>query len=188
MALFHYSQHKSVKLALGTVALLIVFPVLFSVVFASKDEISYSAAVGLSTCSDFFITEESQLSRCTNSYNIALGNTGSNHQELVIIDLTSVPKGRRMSWNVLDIVATKRRPIRPKISDHQLGETLRLEIQDLQPNRLVEVRITSQGIETTEQMEAITISVQANGSALEADPRLTVTLRFLRNLGGIFGF
>lgn len=36
-------------------------------------------------------------------------------------------------------------------------------------------------------MENITISVQANGTTIEANPRLTVTLRFLRNLGGIFG-
>ena len=188
MALFHYSHHKSGKLFLGVVVLFILFPVLFSIVFASKDEVSYSAGVGLSTCSDFFITDDSQLTRCTTSYNITLGNTGSSHQELVTIDLTSVPRDRRMIWNVLDIVATKRRPIGPRISDHQIGEDLRLEIQDLEPNRLVEFRLSSQGIEAAGQMENITISIQANGSTLETNPRMTVTLRFLRNLGGIFGF
>ena len=188
MALFHYSHHKSVKLALGIVFLFILFPVLFSIVFASKDEVSYAAGVGLSTCSDFFISEESQLTRCTTSYNITVGNTGSNHQELIIVDLTSVPKDRRMSWNVLDIVATKRRPMGPRVSDQQLGEALRLEIQDLEPNRLVEFRITSQGIESANQMKTITISVRADGSLIETNPRLTMTLRFLRNLGGIFGF
>ena len=188
MALFHYSHNKSLRLALGIVILFILFPALFSVVFAAKDEVSYGAGIGLSTCSDFFISEESDLTLCTTSYNITLGNTGSNHQELVIIDLTSVPKDSRMTWNVLDIVATTRRPIGPRISDHQLGETLHLEIQDLEPNRLVEFGITSRGIESAKQMQNITISVQANGSIIETNPRLTVTLRFLRNLGGIFGF
>lgn len=188
MALFHFSHNKSVKLALGIVILLILFPVLFSVVFAAKDEVSYGAGVGFSTCNDFFTKDESGLTRCTTFYNISLGNTGSNHQKLVVIDLTSVPKDRRLSWNALDIVATKRRPTGPRISEHHLGETLRLEIQDLEPNRLVEVRITSQGIESAKQMEAITISVQANGSTIETNPRLTVTLRFLKNLSGIFGF
>jgi len=188
MALFHYSHQKSVRIALGVIILFILFPVLFSIVFASKDEVSYSSGVDLSTCSDFFISEESQLTHCTTSYTITLGNTGSNHQELVTVDLTSLPEDYRMSWNVLDIVATKRRPTGPRISDHQLGEGLRLEIQDLEPNRLVEFRITSRGIEAAEQMETITVSVQANGSTLETNPRLTVSLRFLRNLGGIFGF
>lgn len=187
MALFHYSHNKALRLVLGIVLLIIVFPALFRIVFAAKDEVSYGASFGLSTCSDFFIDEESDLSRCITSYNITIGNTGTNHQELVRIDLTSVPKVRRLNWNVLDIVATSRTPIGPKISDQQQGETLHLQIQDLEPNRLVEFSISSQGIESAKQMENITISVQANGTTIEANPRMTVTLRFLRNLGGIFG-
>lgn len=143
MALFHYSHNKALRLVLGIVLLFIVFPALFRIVFAAKDEVSYGTSFGLSTCNGFFIDAGSDLTRCTTSYNITVGNTGTNHQELVRIELTSVPKTRRLNWNVLDIVATSRRPIGPRISDQQLGDTLHLEIQDLEPNRLVEFSISS---------------------------------------------
>ncbi|GJM14113.1 MAG: hypothetical protein DHS20C12_25160 [Pseudohongiella sp.] len=188
MSLFEYSQRKSVRLALGVAALFIVFPVLFNIVFASKDEVSFAAGVGFSTCNDFFASDESGLSRCASSYNITLGNTGSNNQELITIDLSSVPEDTRLGWNVLDIVATSRRPIGPTISEQQLGDSLRLEIQDLEPNRLVEFTIAGRGIESAKQMEGITLSVQAEGTVIQTNPRLTVGMRFLRNLGGIFGF
>lgn len=188
MPLFHYSQSKSVRLAICIVVLFILFPALFRIIFAAKDEVSYSAGVGFSTCSDFYISDKSQLTRCTTTYDIALGNTGSTNQELIVVDLTSVPADSPLSWNVLDIVATKRRPIGPKISNHQLGDTIRIEIQNLEPNRLAEIRLSKQGIEFASKMENIGIAVQANGSTIQTNPRLTVSLRFLRNLGGIFGF
>ncbi len=188
MDLFHYSHRKAAKLALGIVTLLILFPVLFEVFFAAQDEISLGASTGISTCDDFYIREESELSRCTSTYNISLGNTGSNHQELITIELGSVPENRRISWNTLDIVATNREAIGPRITSQQLGETLVFEILDLQPNRLAEISISSQGIESAEMMENITMAVLAEGSIIEASPRTTVSLRFLSNLAGIFGF
>lgn len=188
MTFFHYSHSKALKLALGIVVLLILFPALFRIIFAAQDEISYGAGPGLSTCSEFFAREQSDLSACTTSYNIAVGNTGSNIQEVVTIEVASVPKNRRVNWNILDIVASKRRPIGPRVTNQQLGETLQFEIEDLEPNRMVEINIYSQGLESAEQMENIDITVAARGSVIETNPRTTVALRFLRNLGGVFGF
>ena len=188
MALFHYSHNKAVRLAIAIVVLLILFPALFRIIFAAKDEISLGAGVGFSTCGDFYIAEESELTNCTSTYNISLGNTGSNHQELVTIDLTPVPENHRLRWNSLDIVATNRTAIAPRITNQQLGDTLHLEIRNLQPNRLVEIGMSSQGAESAKQMEDITISVSAEGSIVETSPRMTVSLRFLSALGGIFGF
>lgn len=188
MALFHYSHNKAFRLAIAIVILLILFPVLFRVIFAAKDEISIAAGSGVSTCDGFYVADESELASCTSTYTVALGNTGSNHQKLVIVDLNSVPLERRLSWNAVDIVATNRRATGPEITIQQLGETLRFEIQDLQPNRMVEIDILSRGVEYAKQMENIDIAVQAEGSIVEASPRLTVSIRFLRNLSGVFGF
>lgn len=188
MAFFHYSHSKALKLAISIVVLLILFPALFRILFAAQDEISYGAGAGLSTCSEFFAREESDLSVCTTSYNIAIGNTGSNHQEIVTIEVASVPNNRRVNWRVLDIVASKRRPIGPRVTNQQLGDTLQFEIQDLEPNRMVEISIYSQGLESAEQMENISVKVAASGSVIETNPRTTIALRFLRNLGGFFGF
>ena len=188
MALFHHSHNKALGLTLGTILLLVLFPVLFKVIFAAKDEISLAASAGVSTCEDFYIDEESELSRCTSTYNISLGNTGSSHQELISIELTSVPENHRLSWNSLDIVATNREAIIPRIQNQHLGDTLQIEVRDLQPNRLIEIRVSSQGIDAARQMENISISVLAEGTIVETNPRTTVILRFLRNLGGIFGF
>lgn len=188
MNLLHYSQGKGVRLVLGVIVLLILFPVLFNIIFAFKDEVSYGSGIGYSTCSDFYIRDESERISCSASYSISLGNTGSNHQDLVTIDLASVPDERRVGWNVLDIVATNRRPMGPRISNQQLGDTLHFDIHDLEPNRLVEISILTRGVESATQLENVTIEVQAKGSVLEADPHMTLALRFLRNLGGIFGF
>ena len=188
MEYFHYSHRKAISLAIAIVIMLILFPALFRIIFAAEDEISYSASAGISTCDEFYIREESERTRCTSSYTISLGNTGTNHQQQISIDLRSVPTERRLSWNLLDIVATNRKAIGPSISNQQLGDTLRFEIQDLQPNRLVEITILSQGAEHARQMQDIDIRVHAEGTVVQSNPRLTVSLRFLRNLTGIFGF
>ncbi len=188
MDLLHYSQSKAVRAALVAALLLILFPVLFKIVFAAKDEISYGVDYGLSTCGDFFIANEAEKLTCTASYNITLGNTGINNQQLVILDLTSVPEDVRISWNVVDIVATNRRPIGPRISSEQQQETLTFEIEDLEPNRLVEISLSVRGAESAKRLEDIALLPQATGSILNSNPRATVALRFFRNLGGIFGF
>lgn len=188
MLLQHYSHSRAVWLALTVVLLLILFPVLFRIVFAARDEVSFAAGAGVSTCDAFYVDEESDLSRCTSTYNVSVGNTGSNHQSLIVVELSSVPENRRLSWGALDIVATNREATGPGITNQQRGEILRFEIEDLQPNRVVDISISSQGVENARQMENIAASIQAEGAIVEASPRLTVYLRFIRNLAGAFGF
>ena len=188
MSFLSYSQNKSIRLALVVVLLLLLFPALFRIVFASEYEVSYGAEAGISTCGEFYIDDESELLSCTSTYNVSIGNTGSSHQSLIVVELTSVPESHRLSWGAQDIVATNREANGPQITNEQLGDRLRFEIQDLQPNRLVDFNISSQGAEHAAQMENIAISVQAEGSVIEASPRLTISMRFLRNFGAMFGF
>ncbi len=188
MSYFHYTQNKAIRLALVVVLFLFLFPVLFRIVFASEDEVSFGAGAGVSTCADFYIDDESELLSCTSTYNISIGNTGTSHQDLIVVELTSVPENRRLTWGAQDIVATNREANGPLISNQQQGDRLRFEIQNLQPNRLVGISIRSQGAEHAAQMEDIGFSIEAEGAIIEASPRLTVSLRFIRNLGAMFGF
>jgi hypothetical protein len=188
MSILHYSQNKAIRVALGVIVLLVLFPALFRIVFAEKDEVSFEAGTGISTCSDFFVRDQSDISYCTSTYEIAIGNTGTRNQEVIIIDLSPVPEEHRVSWNVLDIVATSRRPIGPRVSNQQIEGSLQFEIQDLEPNRLVEISLYTQGPEFKEAIEKIDIALSATGNIIETNPRTTVLLRLLKNLSGIFGF
>lgn len=183
----HFSQRKAALLAIGVVFLLL-FPTVFGVIFPAKDELSYSAGVAYSTCDAFYADTDSDLSRCTTSYNITLGNTGSNDMDLIYLELAPVPQERRLSWNVLDIVATNRRAAGPAISTQQKGEIVIIEIRNLQANRLVEFTISAQGLESMQGIRDIEAVLRAEGSILEVNPRATVSLRFLRSLGAVFGF
>lgn len=188
MSLLDYIQNKNVRIVLCIVVLFIVFPTLFRIFFAAKDEISFAAGTGFSTCSDFFIDDESELARCTSNYNVTVGNTGTNNQELIVVNLSNVPEGSRVAWNVVDIVATNRRPVGPIVENRQIEDILKFEIRDLEPNRLVELNILSQGVEASGLLEDIALSIESNGSQVETNPRLTVVLRFFRSVAGIFGF
>lgn len=170
------------------IVLLVLFPALFRILFAAQDEVSYGAGTGISTCDGIYLNDDSDLSRCTSTYDITIGNTGTNHQELIVIELGKIPKTSRLNWSALDIVATNRKPTGPRVVEQKIDDQLRIEIHDLDPNRLVQINLSSRGIESARQMEGVTMTIQAEGSVISANPRLTVVLRFLRNVTSIFGF
>ena len=185
---YTYNQKRAVICVAVLLILFVFFPVTFRILFAADYEVSYGAGLGFSTCSDFYISDESELSRCTSRYNITVGNTGTEIQELIEIKLLPVPADSYLNWNVLDIIATNKSSVRPAITEQREVEELQIQIRNLGPNRLIEFSLTGRGLEAAQAMENITVEVDAMGSMIQSNPRLTLALRFIRNLAGIFGF
>ena len=181
-----YTQRRTIATALVVILIAIVFPTALAIIFAAEDEVSYSAAAGLSTCSDFFIENDSQLERCTSPFEIVLGNTGSNTQALVSIRISPVPAELRMGQSVQDIVASARRSENPEISQYSMDNSRLFTIRNLAPNKLVAIELVSRGIESHQLLQQLQVEVEATGSVLESNPRLTVLSRLARNLLGLF--
>jgi hypothetical protein len=181
-----FTQRRALATALGVIFIAVVFPTALAIIFATEDEVSYSAVAGLSTCSDFFIKNDAQLERCTSPFKIVLGNTGSNTQPLVSIRISPVPAELRMGQSVQDIVASARRSENPEISQHSIDNTRLFTIRNLAPNKLVAIDLVSRGIESHQQLQQLQVEVEATGSVIESNPRLTVLSRFARNLLGLF--
>ena len=185
---YTHNQRRLLILVGGVVILLVVFPVIFRILFAADYEVSYSAGFGVSTCSDFYISDASQLVSCTSRYNLIIGNTGTQMQERIAVKLQSIPAGSRLNWNVLDIVATNNSAARPEITSQRDANELQILIQNLAPNRLVEFSAVSSGNEAAKVMQQSSIEIAATGTMIQANPRLTLILRFIRNMAGIFGY
>lgn len=156
--------------------------------FPASDEVSYSASIASSTCEGIFVDEDAAGSNCTSIYAITVGNTGTNHQELVAVEVNVVPASLPFNWNAFDIVASSLRSATPQITQAPLNYGRRLVIADLAPNRLVEFTLTARGPESLVTLQELNVSVLANGRAIASNPILTVLSRFLKNLFGIFGF
>jgi hypothetical protein len=176
------TQRKYLLWAGGVLLLILFFPSLFGTVFSSKDEVSYSAGLSMTTCQGFLANGYSSPESCRATYGIVLGNTGTNPQDEIQVTLSPVPETWLLGTGVLDIVASAQRRSRPDISHVQVDESLHITIANLEPNRLVELDVMTRGAEAAELLTSTTIQVDATGAVIESNPRLTVTARFFRNL------
>jgi hypothetical protein len=182
------NQRKVLIWVAGVVLIALLFPALFRIVFAAKDEVSYSAGLSITTCQGFLANGYSSPESCRANYRVVLGNTGSNPQQEVLLTLAPVPDTWLLSSGALDIVASAERRAVPGIEHQQLEERLRITVTNLEPNRLVEINVTTRGAEAAELLSTAAITIDANGTVIESNPRLTVTARFFRNLFSVVGF
>lgn len=187
MAILDYTHKKAITFGLGVLALFVIFPTTFTVLFPASDEISYSAGISSSTCGGFFVAEDSDGSNCTTRYGIVVGNTGVNRQEIITLEVNGVPAVLPLGWSVLDIVATSVQAPAPVITEIPLNYGRRIVIEGLAPNRLVDFTLAARGMESVDLLKGITLSVQAKGRVIDNDPTLTVISRFFKNVVGIFG-
>ena len=187
MALLTYSHKRALYLGGSVIAIAILFPTVFSILFAAADEVSYSAGIDSSTCTDFLIQQGAGAALCTTRYGVVVGNTGTNKQDLVTVELYDVPSESRVGWSALDLVATSVRPTGPEVTEVALENGLRLVIADLAANRLVQFSLVARGPESIAQLQRVSVAVQANGRVIETNPHLTVVSRFVRNVFGVFG-
>lgn len=188
MALLDYSHKKAITVGGIVLVLFFLFPTIFSVLFPADNEVSYSAGIASSTCSDFFLEAGADGSSCTTRYSVVVGNTGSNLQEVVTVELRPLLPGQPVGWNVVDIVATAVRTPPPTITDVVLEDGRRLVIEGLAPNRQVEFVLPGRGMQSVAQMENVSATVGASGRVIASNPSLTVMSRFVKNVFGIFGF
>ncbi len=170
----------------GVIIVAVVFPTLFEIVFATADEISYSAGTGLSTCGDFFNEDETARDSCTTPFALVIGNTGTNTQEIVEIRVSPLPDYVGLSSSTQNIVATARRADNPVIVEYHTAESLHFTLQNLAANKLVEILLITRGEEQGRLLENLTIDIDATKTIIETNPRLTVMARFARNLLGLF--
>ncbi len=182
-----YSHRRGVTTAAIIIVLLIIFPTLFSIIFASRDEISFESGFSVSNCRSIFLDQPEEEERCLSTYRVVLGNTGSNPQELVSVEMNDVPEVFRKYTGAINIVASARPPVNPEITESQQGQNLHYEIRGLEPNRLVEISITTLGLPAYERLQQLEVNVNATGTVIEASPYVTVTSRFFRNMLGVFG-
>lgn len=187
MALLDYSHKKAITFGAVILVLFVFFPTLFSVLFPAADEVSYSAGVASSTCSAFFVEAGADGSSCSTRYSVVVGNTGSNLQEVVTVELRPLLPGQPVGWNIVDIVASAVRTPPPTITDEVLEDGRRLVIEGLAPNRQVVFILPGRGMQSVEQMANISATVVARGRVIASNPSLTVMSRFVKNVFGIFG-
>lgn len=181
-------QRKVLWWALGVALLAVLFPSLFRVVFAARDEVSYSAGLSMTTCQGFLANGYSTPETCRATYRVILGNTGTNPQEEILVTLSPVPETWLLGTSALDIVASAQRRATPEISHEQDSDSLVITVSNLEPNRLVELDLMTRGLESAELLTGTTARVDSAGSVIESNPRLTVTARFFRNLFSLGGF
>ncbi|MDP6536185.1 MAG: hypothetical protein QGG02_07640 [Gammaproteobacteria bacterium] len=170
----------------GVLIVAVVFPTLFEIIFATADEISFSAGTGLSTCGDFFIEDETARDFCTTPIALVVGNTGTNTQEIVDIRVSPLPDYVGLSSSAQDIVATARRADNPVIVENHSAERLHFTLKNLAANKLVEILLITRGAEQGQLLENLSIDIDATGTIIETNPRLTVMARFARYLVGVF--
>lgn len=188
----HWSQHIPVRriaiVASVLLVLAILFPSTLRVLFAADKELSFSAGLGMTTCRGPSSSQFTDASNCLARYDIVLGNTGSEIQERIEIHLDPVPVEWRVAYNTQDIVASARRPSGPQIEYQQTGSRVVFLIENLGPNRLIDLSLMSSGEAALHQFESTVIEIDADAVLIETNPRLTVVSRFFRNLYSVFGF
>ena len=183
----YFSHRKALLYAGGVIFLLLLFPTLFSILFASKDELSFESGFSLSNCRAIFLDRPGEEERCVTTFQVVLGNTGENAQELITVELVGVPEVFRKYTGAINIVASARPPVNPEIIETASDDRLHYEIHGLEPNRLVEIEITTLGLAAYEQLQQVQVNVNASGTVIEASPYVTVTSRFFGNVLSIFG-
>lgn len=171
----------------GVLVLLLFFPSLFHLTFASRNEVSFSASPGINTCRGVFIEDSDEAETCVTSYQITLGNTGTELQHQVTVALSPAPTMVRFGANSLDIVASAERLPAPRVSQQTKGDALEFLIEDLHPNRLVEIRFTTRGLAAFELLKTMETKVYADGVVIDTNPHVTVIARFARAVFGLFG-
>ena len=179
-------MHKALLFAIAIIVLALVFPVGFNILVASRDELSYNAGVFSSTCSMRLSTDPTPGEYCLTIYEITLGNTGTNAQSVIQISLQDAPELWRFESNVVDIVASAKRIDSPVIDYDSTKDQTHIRIEHLQPNRMVDLRLTYLGPEAFEQLPRMSVIVSANGTLIESNPHTTVMSRFIRNMIGFF--
>lgn len=182
------TQRKILWWVAGVALLALLFPSLFRVVFAARDEVSYSAGLSMTTCQGFLANGYSTPETCRATYQVILGNTGTNPQDEIVVTLSPVPETWLLDTAALDIVASAQRRATPAIRHAQERDSLVIAISNLQPNRLVELTLMTRGAESAELLTRTTAQVTSTGSVVASNPRLTVTARFFRNLLSVAGF
>ena len=166
----------------------LVWPTGLRLFFGADKEISYSAGFDFTTCSGFLANESIDSDRCRAEYRIALGNTGSEVQEQILLELAPVPPTWRLGVNVTDIVASAKEKVQPVIEHQQTGEKLNISIENLQPNRMVRLQIVTIGAEAAELLATTEAHILSAGEVVESNPELTVVARFFRSVFSVFGF
>jgi len=163
-----------------------LFPTLFNIIFAARDELSYSAGIQSTTCSGFARNDNRPATNCLTIYAIKLGNTGINPQPAIEVSLLDTPATWRFSSSVVDIVASAQRRGSPAI-DYSTGDGEALvRIEDLPRNRLVELYLTTLGFPAYRKLQTMSVAVSASGNVIESSPYVTVLSRFVRNLTVLF--
>ncbi|MFM1895765.1 MAG: hypothetical protein RLZZ385_839 [Pseudomonadota bacterium] len=163
-----------------------LFPTALRLLFASNDELSFDTRVLSSTCAGLLADERRPPENCVVIYGIELGNTGTNPQPLIEVRLGGAPEIWRLDEQVVDIVASARRRGSPEVRIDSLPDAALIRVENLEPNRLLSLRLAFLGLQASRQLETMTVEVSASGSLINTSPHLTVLSRFLRNLFGVF--
>ena len=183
----HINRRRIVAWSLGLLLLLLIWPGSFRLFFGADNEISYSAGFDFTTCSGFLANESIDSERCRAEYRITIGNTGSEVQQQILLELAPVPPTWRLATSVTDIVASAQEKIQPAIEHEQLASTLNIRIEDLHPNRVVRLQIITIGADAAELLATTEAHILSDGTIVQSNPELTVVARFFRSLFSAFG-
>lgn len=182
----YFSLRRIVLWLLALAVLAVVFPTALKVIFAADDEVSYSAGLSMTTCSGFLANDRGG-DDCVARYEMVLGNTGSQPQPRIEIRFAPVSILGHINYQALSIVASANRSVSPEISYSQEGEILLFVVENLAPNRLVEIDFDARGRGPAEQLAFAEAQIRGPATVIESNPRLTVVSRFVRNLFSAFG-
>lgn len=177
---------KALLWAGGILVLALMFPTVFKVIFAARDELSYSAGVDSTTCAGIPGNASTPSENCLTIYTISLGNTGVNPQASIDVSLRNGPEPWRFGNSVVDIVASARRREVPTVDYRSESGLTYFHVENLQPNRLLELHMSYLGFAAYEQLQDVSVEVSALGSVIESNLHLTVLSRFFRNLTLLF--
>lgn len=171
----------------GVLVLLLCFPTLFHLVFSSQQEVSVETDIGITTCLGVFLNEPGDVDSCVTDYRVVIGNTGTMVQSRVTVRLSPPPDPVRFSSSVVAIIASARSAPPPVISQQVEPDTLSIHIDNLHPNRLVEIHLSTRSLEAYRQLQTMAATVTADGTVIATNPHVTVLARFVRTVYSLFG-
>jgi hypothetical protein len=119
---------------------------------------------------------------CAAGYRLAIANSGDERQELVQVRWPAAFSGWLVDWSASDLIASARARANPLVRAAAGGE-LRHEVQGLEPNTLLEFRVSCDGCSRA-QIEAASkaaVLIDGRGRILETEPRTTIFGRALTN-------
>lgn len=144
---------------------------LFSVLFGHGTELSYSGDTSFSTCRMEHVS-------CVTYVEIKLGNTGTEPQDDVEIDLSKFPRWNTVSYGFKKIVASNESLRQPEVSiDRQVGT---IRIDRLEVNLMLEFDIGFFGEESYRALEGAEAVIHSRGRVVESDPKATALARAFR--------